>query len=45
MNRRFNFQLDSGRPPVGYGLALDRLYLPLENRKGNIWLAEPEKSQ
>jgi hypothetical protein len=32
-------------PAVGYGLALDRLYLPLENRKGNIWLAEPEKSQ
>jgi Tol biopolymer transport system component len=30
---------------VGYGLAPDRLYLPLVNWKGNIWLAEPEKSQ
>src|SRR5262250_1338148 len=26
---------------VGYGLAPDRLYLPIENQKGNIWLAEP----
>jgi Tol biopolymer transport system component len=32
-------------PWVGYGLAPDRLYLPLVNQKGNIWLAEPEKSQ
>jgi hypothetical protein len=32
-------------PFVGYGLAPDRLYLPLENQKGNIWLAEPEKGQ
>jgi len=30
---------------VGYGLAPDRLYLPLVNQKGNIWLAEPERSQ
>ena len=30
---------------VGYGLAQDRLYLPLMNQKGNIWLAEREKSQ
>jgi Tol biopolymer transport system component len=30
---------------VGYGLAPDRLYLPIVNQKGNIWLAEPEKRQ
>jgi serine/threonine protein kinase len=30
---------------VGYGLAADRLYLPLVNGKSNIWLAEPEKVQ
>jgi Tol biopolymer transport system component len=30
---------------VGYGLAPDRLYLPLMSGKSNIWLAEPEKAQ
>jgi eukaryotic-like serine/threonine-protein kinase len=30
---------------VGYGQATDRLYLPIVNRRGNVWLAEPEKSQ
>ena len=28
---------------IGYGLAADRLYIPLETRRSNIWLAEPEK--
>jgi Tol biopolymer transport system component len=28
----------------GYGLAPDRLYLPMMNLKGNIWLAEPDKN-
>ncbi|HUQ90228.1 MAG TPA: protein kinase [Bryobacteraceae bacterium] len=28
---------------IGYGLAPGYLYLPLANRRSNIWLAEPEK--
>ncbi len=30
---------------TGYGLTTDRLYLPMVNQKGNIWLAEPETSR
>jgi Tol biopolymer transport system component len=28
---------------IGYGLTADRLYIPLESGRSNIWLAEPEK--
>jgi len=27
---------------VGYGLAADRIYLPLENSRSNIWVAEQQ---
>jgi Tol biopolymer transport system component len=38
-------QRPAGGPTVGYGLAPDRLYLPLVHQKANIWLAEPEGSR
>ena len=30
---------------IGYGLAPDRLYIPLETRRSDIWLAELEKPE
>jgi Tol biopolymer transport system component len=33
----------AGGSSVGYGLAGQNLYIPLQSGKGNIWLAEPEK--
>ena len=33
--------VESGAAQFGYAMLPDRLYLPLNEAKGNIWLAEP----
>ena len=32
----------AGGPYVGYGLTANRLYLPMQESKSSVWLAEPE---
>jgi hypothetical protein len=36
-------QLPALGPTVGYGFAKDRVYLPLIEPKGNVWIAEPDR--
>jgi serine/threonine protein kinase/Tol biopolymer transport system component len=43
--RHFHDAMRCGSPVnVGYGIAPDRLYIPMISSRSNVWLAEPEKS-
>jgi Tol biopolymer transport system component len=44
--RHFHDAMRCGSPQnVGYGIAPDRLYIPMISAKSNVWLAEPERSK